>query len=350
MRLVIDMQGAQTGSRYRGIGRYATNLARAILRNQGEHDIILALNADFEATIEPLRETFRGLIARDKIRLWRAPGPTYSLDPANYQRLEIAEKIREAFVAALNPDMGLVTSLFEGWGDNAAVSLGAFDQATPVATICYDLLPLIAFHPDETATVRNSVFNRYYTQKINSLRNSALLLAISESSRQDGLRYLSFDPSRIINISSACDSRFTKKDIAERERLAAWKRAGLSRPFVMCVGGAEERKNLTRLIRAFAALPVDSSKNLQLALVSKMSADRMKAFRKIAQSAGLPEDALVLTDYLDDDDLLVLYNTCRLFVFPSLAEGFGLPHLEAMACGAPVLAANTTSLPEVVGL
>src|SRR5690606_30922337 len=98
MRIVIDMQGAQTESRFRGIGRYTLAFAQAVVRNRGHHEIILALGALFPETIEPIREAFDGLLPRENIRVWNAPGPVKDCDPLNYRRREVAEVIREAFL------------------------------------------------------------------------------------------------------------------------------------------------------------------------------------------------------------------------------------------------------------
>ena len=75
MRIVIDMQGAQTESRFRGIGRYTLSFTQAIARNRGEHEVLLALSGLFPATIEPIRAAFEGLLPQENIRVWHAPGP-----------------------------------------------------------------------------------------------------------------------------------------------------------------------------------------------------------------------------------------------------------------------------------
>ena len=90
MRIVIDMQGAQTESRFRGIGRYTTSFSQAIARNRGEHEILLALNGLFPDTIEPIRAAFDGLLPQENIRVWYAPGPVRECEPGNESRREVA--------------------------------------------------------------------------------------------------------------------------------------------------------------------------------------------------------------------------------------------------------------------
>src|SRR5450756_983685 len=115
MRIVVDMQGAQSESRFRGIGRYTMSLALAIARNRGEHEVILALNGLFPGTIEPIRAAFDGLFPQEIIRVWYAPGPVRECQSDNEWRSEVAERIREAFLASLCPDIVHVSSLFEGY-------------------------------------------------------------------------------------------------------------------------------------------------------------------------------------------------------------------------------------------
>jgi len=345
MRIVIDMQGAQTESRYRGIGRYTLALATAIVRNKGEHEILLALNGAFTDSVAPIREAFHGLLPRENIRLWFAPGPTYGHDPANIVRCAMAEHIREAFLASLQPDAVLIASLFEGWADAAVASMGEFDITIPVATILHDLFPLV--HPSNLEKDDNYI--RYYSRQLDFLKKSKLLLSNSESTRQEGINVLSSISSAIINISSACDSIFSVVENKDGRSAELHSRLGLTKPFILYVGGSCDRKNLHRLIQAFAALPYAVRSRYQLLFAGHMPANIINAFQRTARQSGLKISDFITTGYISDDDLILLYNTCVLFVFPSLFEGFGFPPLEAMACGAPVIAANIASLSEVIG-
>jgi glycosyltransferase involved in cell wall biosynthesis/ADP-heptose:LPS heptosyltransferase len=347
MRIVIDMQGAQTESRFRGIGRYSLSLALAIVRQKGEHEVVLALSGLFPETIEPIRIAFDGLLPQANIVVWDAPGPTRETNPDNALRRAAAERLREAFLLSLQPDVVLVTSLFEGFGDDAITSVGQFDNSTPTAVILYDLIPLI--NPDEHF-LASKLQQNYYQRKIVSLKQTKLLLAISDSARQEALTALKFDPNAVINVSGAFDDSFKKIEIFPEQQKILFAKLNIDRPFVFYTGGADERKNLHRLIEAYAGLPQGVRSKHQLVLAGKMPVTHVESFKKTASKHGLSKDDLIFTGFIADEDLLKLFNLCTLFVFPSLHEGFGIPPLEAMACGAPVIGACATSLPEVIGL
>ena len=347
MRIVIDMQGAQTESRFRGIGRYTLSLAQAIVRNRGEHDVILALSGLFPDTIEPIRAAFDSLLPQENIRVWHAPGPVAEEHPSNEARREVAELIREAFLASLAPDVIHVSSLFEGYVDDAVTSIGRFDTATPVSVSLYDLIPLL--NPDHYLKP-NPRYAQYYRRKVEHLKRAATFLAISEFTRQEGLAHLDAPPNRIVNVATAIEPCFCPQRIDDATAAQLRQKFGLTRPFILNTGGADERKNLPRLIQAYAALPAPLHAGHQLLLAGKMPEGNIAEFKHLAKSAGLKPDELCFTGYVTDEELIQLYNLCQLFVFPSWHEGFGLPALEAMACGAPVIGANTSSLPEVIDL
>jgi glycosyltransferase involved in cell wall biosynthesis/ADP-heptose:LPS heptosyltransferase len=347
MRLVIDMQGAQTGSRFRGIGRYSLSLAKGIARIRGDHEVLLALSGLLPESIDSIRAEFTDLLPPENIHVWSAIGPTREIDPSNRWRREVSERIREAFLASLQPDVLLITSLFEGLGDDAIGSIGILNDRIPTAVILYDLIPLL--NPDEHFRT-SATHADWYRRKIAWLRRSKMLLAISESSRQEALSTGYFREDSVVNVSGACDDSFRILKLSETDKRAVWRRLGISKPFVMYTGGADERKNLHRLIESYSQMPVRVRRDHQLVLAGKMPIGNVESYLQTADKCGLSRNEIVFTGYIDDDDLIKLYNTCALFAFPSLHEGFGLPPLEAMACGAPVIAANATSLPEVIGL
>jgi glycosyltransferase involved in cell wall biosynthesis len=345
MRIVIDLQGAQTESRFRGIGRYAMSFTKAVLRNRGEHEVFVLLNGLFPETIEPIRIELAGLLPSGNIRVWHVPGPVSDMWDGNDRRREFAEYMRETFIASLHPDLVHVTSLFEGYSDDAVVSIGRFDRSVPVSVAFYDLIP---FRNPEHYLKANWPYELYYKRKLASLERAGLLLAISESARHEALDNLHWPPHRVVNVSSAVEPAFCpgQEDPSVLSGLRG--RIGLERPFVFYSGGADTRKNLFGLIEAFALLPGDVRSQHQLVLAGKIPEGNVAPLNEHALSLGLQLGDVLFTGYVTDEELIHLYYACRLYVFPSWDEGFGLPALEAMACGAPVIGANTTSVPEVI--
>ena len=347
MPIVIDMQGAQTESRFRGIGRYTMAFAQAVVRNKGEHKVFLALSGLFPHTIEPIRAAFEGLLPQENIRVWHAPGPVNDEDQNNSARREVAELVREAFLASLCPDIVHVCSLFEGYVDDAVTSIGRFDNRTPVTATLYDLIPMLN---SDKYLKPNPGYATYYERKLSSLKNAKQLFAISEYAKHEGLDCLVVDASHIVNVSTAIGSEFKPIEVDELAKTALLSKVGTKKPFVLYTGGCDERKNLPRLIEAWSKLPFVVRQSHQLLFAGRMPEGKVAELQRVARRQGLNHDELLFSGYVTDEELVQLYNLCKLCVFPSWHEGFGLPALEAMACGAPLIGANTTSLPEVIGI
>ncbi len=346
MRIVIDMQGAQSASRHRGIGRLTLSLVKAMVTNRGNHDIILALNGLFPDTIEPIRAEFDGLLLQENIRVWQAPGPVYYLNTENEWRRKVAEMIRESFLASLKPDIILISSLFEGLGDDAITSIGRLSNTVPTAVILYDLIPFIY----RDLYLENPIHEKWYEQKLDHLRRADLMIAISDASRQEALQYLEFPSKNVVNVSAAVDAKFVPRSLEQDEEEIIRTSYRLSHPFVMYTGAAiEPRKNVEGLIYAYAQLPKELREVHQLLVVGSIQANDRQRLVSLAKKHGLKANELVLTGFVPDEDLIKLYNLCKVFIFPSWHEGFGLPVLEAMSCGAAVIGANTSSIPEVIG-
>jgi glycosyltransferase involved in cell wall biosynthesis len=346
MRIVIDMQGAQSlNSRNRGIGRYTQSITKALVRNRGEHEIFLALSGLFPESIETIRNAFSGVLPLENIRVWHAAAPVAHVEKANDWRRHAAELGFESFLCTLKPDYVYITSLFEGFGDDSVTSVHRLQHEIPVAVTLYDLIPYINPNP----YLQNPAFKSWYLEKIEHLRRADLWLGISESSRQEGVTHLNLPADWSVNIGTDADHTFQPIVISPERESALRKQYGLSKPFVLYTGGIDHRKNVEGLIRAYALLPNDLRRRYQLAIVCSVQAPDRQRLERLAQEHGLAPGEVVLTGFVPDDDLLFFYNLCGLFVFPSWHEGFGLPALEAMRCGAPVIGANTSSLPEVIG-
>jgi glycosyltransferase involved in cell wall biosynthesis len=176
---------------------------------------------------------------------------------------------------------------------------------------------------------------------------AAKILTGTEFSRKSILKvYGDLEEDKVVVVPNAAASQF--RPISRDAAVAAvQQRFAVTHPFILCVGDIQPRKNQIGLIRAFARLVQNWPQlkhNLVLAGKPTWFADRV---HEAARESGV-SDRIQFFGFVSDDDLLQLYNACDLFVFPSFYEGFGLPALEAMACGRAVTCSNTTSLPEVV--
>lgn len=345
MRIVIDMQGAQTESRFRGIGRYSLSLAQGIVRNRGEHEVYLVLNGMLGDSIDSIRTAFIGLLPQSHIRVWYAEGPVADSGPANLARRQVAERIRQACIDDLQPDVVHITSAVEGYIDDAVIGSPRLHGTPLISATLYDLIPLVS--PQQYLD-GNPAYKTHYLQKVEAFKDYDLLLSISEFARREALSLLPLDSDRVVNVSTAADDVFQPMTLTLAERDALKERFGLRETFVLYSGGADDRKNLPRLISAFASIKSELGET-QLVFAGKMPEYHINKYRDLALQEGLDTTDLVFTGFVTDAQLIGLYNICELYVFPSWHEGFGLPPLEAMKCGAPVIGANTSSVPEVIG-
>ena len=219
-----------------------------------------------------------------------------------------------------------------------------------IATVItlHDLIPLIF----SEQYLDDPVNRAFYTGRVELIRQADGLLAVSEVTAEDAVERLQVSPDRVHVIGAGTSEHFAGMYPSSA---AAW--AHLSRHlksvrpgFVLYVGYFEFRKNIPGLIAGFGRLPAELRARHQLVIVcAHLSAGQPELIRAVADQAGLRPNEFVLTDRVSDADLGALYRACSLFVFPSFYEGFGLPMLEAMSCGAPVAASVTTTGPEVLG-
>lgn len=342
MKILIDMQGVQTESRHRGIGRYCLAVTRAILEMDTlGHDIHLLFNAALDGADEAIETLAEAGLGAHR----RAVGPirnTSSDNGMNDARRDAAERVFTFALDAAKADVVWFGSLVEGFA-NDALAPHARPEAFTVATL-YDLIPL-----HEPEKLGQSRARDWYMRRINTLKRCDLLLAISEWARTDAIERLGIDPQRIVAIGAGVDRRFTPPLPGTDHRGVLAERFGISRPFLMYNGGFEERKNVLALVDAYASLQAPLRRRHVLVVVGRVDTLMAERFAAAIASGRLHPDEVIFTGYVDDTDLVRLYQACAVFVFPSESEGFGLPPLEAMACGAPTLVNDATSLPEVVG-
>ena len=314
MRICVDISPAV--HHRAGIGRYTQELTAALLAIDAGNEYVAFYNRPAEAQVDPPLDRLRHLTTNLPNKPWRI-------------------SVLLAQFARLSQD-----HLFPGIDLFHATDhlLPCFKDTWSVFTL-YDL----AFRSyPETHTPLNRWFLTLMLPRF--LRAANMVITISECTKRDAVRLYGLDEAKIRVIYGGVNPRFRP---ANPEVISAIRiRYSLPGRFITCVGTIEPRKNLTTLLEAYQALKSQGSDH-KLVIVGKKGWLYKGFFRRLRE-LGL-EGEVIFPGFVPDEDLPALYSAATLFVFPSLYEGFGLPPLEAMACGTPVITSNTSSLPEVVG-
>jgi glycosyltransferase involved in cell wall biosynthesis len=219
-----------------------------------------------------------------------------------------------------------------------------FLPAKTVVTV-HDVIPLVM------PKYRERPQSRMYTDFVAfTVRRADAIITVSQYSKQDIVRMLKIPEERIHVIGNAVDSSYrpiTDKRLIDSVR----ERYGIGPKYLLYFGGFDIRKNVERVLQAYAALPESIQEEYQLVIAGRLHLLGHPLYpdpRPLIQELGLDE-RVVMTGQIREQDKAPLYSAAALYLFPSLYEGFGIPVLEAMACGAAVVTSSITALPEVVG-
>ncbi len=311
MKIAIDVRKW----RDYGIGTYVRNLVRHLARIDLETTYLLFCNPADESTLRDLAANFVPVVDRS----------------ARYgvrEHLSIPLKLRRLGAELLHSPH-YVRPLF---------------CTIPTVVTIHDCIHLIF-----PQYLPNRMAFRYARYMMGSaVRRSALVYTVSEASRADILRFYPWtEPEKVCVVPNAIDAELLEDPGAE-ERERVRERYQIRHRFVLFAGNVKPHKNLERLIRAFArvrALP--GHDDLQLVLAGD-DVSRYSSLRRTVEQTGVRQDVRFF-GFVPHRTLAALYRMASVFAFPSLYEGFGLPPLEAMACGTPVVTSRISALPEVVG-
>ena len=220
-----------------------------------------------------------------------------------------------------------------------------YDNLSVFQTI-HDIIPILypQYIPDGSARL----IKRY----IDWLSGKDFLLCVSHSTRNDLLNYnRRLDPEKVLVTHLAASEKFYSCESPEEIKTVKKKhKITEDGRYILSVATFDPRKNLHMLIRSFAQLIASEKiKDLSLVLTGRLGWNYRKIFQEIENTPLEIRNKIIMTGYVADADLSPLYTGALAFVYPSIYEGFGLPPLEAMQCGVPVITSNTSSLPEVVG-
>jgi glycosyltransferase involved in cell wall biosynthesis len=322
----VDVQGCQNVANFeRGIARQAAESTEALLRVSPDvvHTIGLTPGLPIPGSLDFVHGT-------GKLGWVSGKGSEPEPKPAIYH----------------------VTSPFEG--PTPSVTLEeqwprwARRPGTRLVVTLHDLIPLIF---SEHYVDPDPINMSRWLARLGMVRTADHILAVSQCSASDAVEHLQFDENRItvidagtsVQIASMVGSR------AEAAKILEGRFPGLRDGFLFYVGGGDWRKNVTGLIEAYARLPERFRERHQLVITYKLDREARERLERLAAELGIHGDQLLLTGFVPDRELSALYRRCALFVFPSLYEGAGLPILEAMACGAPVIGSKISSVPEILG-
>ncbi|MGZ5435802.1 MAG: glycosyltransferase family 4 protein [Pyrinomonadaceae bacterium] len=208
----------------------------------------------------------------------------------------------------------------------------------------YDLIPVLLPQfcvPGQT---------QFTNEVLESIKPGDWVISISESTRNDLCNHIRIDPERVFVTHLAAEPELFYRCLDPEKIAAARTRYGIPEgPYILSLNTLEPRKNVSHVVASFAKLVQEQNiKDLNLVLVGARGWLYGNILETVAAYGSLKE-RIIVTGYVADEHLAALYSDALAFVFPSFYEGFGLPPLEAMQCGVPVITSNTSSLPEVVG-
>jgi glycosyltransferase involved in cell wall biosynthesis len=310
----IGLDGIPLANLKTGIGHYTFELARALA--------LLAPSDEFELVSPfPFHEELAGQALPANLR---AHQPRVNLLVKRWWAVGLPAFVKRA-----------AYSLFHG--TNYDIPLW---KRCPTVVTIHDLSVLL--HPEAHPL---KIARRARRRLPLMARSASLIITATEHGRREVCEHLRIEPERVAVTPYA--PRRTFGPVREEQSLEVRRRLGIEDDFLLFVGTIEPRKNLLTLVRAFEEIMRATHWRPQLVIAGPEGWLMDELFSYIRQ-AGLQE-RLRLTGYLSEEDLSALYSSCRVFIYPSLYEGFGLPPLEAMACGAPVITSRIPSITEVVG-
>lgn len=258
MRIIIDMQGAQTESANRGIGRYSLSLAKALFENAGKHEIFFFFNKKIGLKTNQLLMDFIDEIPSDRILVWDFDEESHNYIKNEEQSREAKAFSREAFINRFRPDLLHICSPFEG--NEVTYGVKEFLSNLLTTATLYDLIPLV--HGEVYLSVPE--VKTWYLSRLSELEKTDALLAISDSSTKEGIELLNKSEDKIKNVGCSVDLIFEKSNISNNPLGIAQKLKNINYEYVLVPSGNDSRKNLERAVEAFSRLPTEIRQKYKL--------------------------------------------------------------------------------------
>lgn len=340
MRLWLDGQCLQTSSRFRGIGRYVTELIAAIAGTRPDVELMVSLNAALPEQAISARALLAAHIAPRNIHVWQGIAEGGEGMTGFTERRKLSEIALAHHVHMLAPDVALSASAFEGAFDEAVPYFPIQGSSVRNALIFYDAIP----HRYPERYFSSEREKQYYERRLKKLSGFGHALAISGFSLAELKALVRGVDGTNIEAGVAPDFLDLVAAQAQAEAVVAWPRPAT----VLYVGGLDWRKNLVGTAQAFQHLPAELKARVEFQIVGLVDPHRAGDIRAAWSAAGLPDARLQFLGHIEDAALIRRYRRAGVVIQPSVMEGFGLTALEAMACGAPVIAATGSALAEVV--
>jgi len=334
MKILIDLQGCQSSSRYRGVGRYASELTKSLIRLDNKHDYILLLNGAL-GFVDEIKSEFAGLIPEKNILCW-VQYCGISSASNNKKEIFISEIIRE--------DLLFIPNFQEGWDDASVTSVGRlkkFSTSLKIIATLHDVIPLL--NEDEYIGLRSPI-RPWYLEKLSYLNDTDFQLTDTFASKAEICSKLNLQSLHVV----PCGINQQKFGFLSPDKIRlTLQRFNITKKFILYTGGTNPHKNLDNLYSAFSRLPKNIREEYFLIIAGKTPSN-FENIILFLDKQGITKNVF-FTGYVSDIELAALYSSCELFVFPSYQEGFGMPPLEAMASGAVVIAADIPVMREVIG-
>ena len=342
MKILIDMQPLQTPfSSKRGVGAYTAGIVRELHKIALGHELEYLFNGEFPDEYFRCLALFPDIVRRDNSHVFTQNILT-NYRTANDREIAFAERFYTAFVESLEPDVLFSPNLQEGLDDRAVTTFaGGSRRFIQIATL-HDLIPL---HKPENY-LADGPTNRWYRRKIADAVRCDRVVTVSNASKRDIEHFLDVSPSKIQVVANGYDPDIYNARASVDELHAVQEFVGSDEPYVLYVGGADHHKNLPRLIAAYAKLPRELKQKFSLVIGGRESRSASAVLHAISDHKV--HDRVRLPGFVPGDLLPALIRQASLFVFPSTHEGFGLPALEAMACGTPTIGSAGTSVEDVI--